>query len=64
MATDKRPTTLRLPDDLYEKLRYLAYLERRSLNMEIEHALDAYISDFELKHGPLKLPEVPLRDKE
>ena len=63
MATDKRPTTLRLPDDLYEKIRYLAYLDHRSLNMEIEHAIQAYIADFELKHGPLTFPSVQPQDK-
>lgn len=64
MATSKRPTMLRLPDDLYEKIRYLAYLEHRSLNMEIEHALQAYISAFESKHGPLELPQAQFPDKE
>lgn len=57
MATDKRPTMLRLPEALYEKTRYLAYLEHRSLNMQIEHALETYITEFEKAHGTLKLPD-------
>lgn len=56
MATEKRPTMLRLPEDLYEKVRYLAYLERRSVNMEIEHALEFYITEYELEHGPVSWP--------
>ena len=64
MATSKRPTMLRLPDSLYEKIRYLAYLEHRSLNMEIEHALESYIAAFEAKHGELQLPKVQIPDKE
>lgn len=64
MATDKRPTMLRLPDPLYEKIRYLAYLEHRSLNMEIEHALQAYITRFEEKNGPLAVPSIPAQAPE
>ena len=59
MATDKRPTMLRLPEDLYEKLRLLAFLERRSVNRQIEHVLEEYIADFENKHGPLEVPATP-----
>lgn len=56
MATDKRPTMLRLPEELYEKVRYLAYLEHRSMNMEIEYALQSYVRQFERDHGPIELP--------
>lgn len=59
MATDKRPTMLRLPEALYEKIRYLAYLEHRSLNMEIEFALQTYIANFEAEHGHLSVPQAP-----
>lgn len=57
MATDKRPTMLRLPESLYEKTRYLAYLEHRSMNMQIEHALEEYIKRFEERHGPIVVPQ-------
>ena len=57
MATDKRPTMLRLPESTFEKIRYLAYVERRSMNMEIEHALEVYIAAYEQQHGPIQLPE-------
>ena len=59
MATDKRPTMLRLPETLFEKVRYLAYLEHRSINMEIEHALERYVESFEQAHGPLSVPTPP-----
>ena len=52
MATDKRPTMLRLPEELYEQVRFLAYMEHRSINMQIEHALKFYIADYEAKNGP------------
>ena len=57
MATEKRPTMLRLPEDIYEKIRYLAFVERRSVNMQIEHALSKYIADYENQHGPIQPPE-------
>lgn len=57
MATEKRPTMLRLPEEIYEKIRYLAFVERRSVNMEIEHALSQYIADYEKQYGSIQLPE-------
>lgn len=59
MATDKRQFTLRIQDDTYEKMRFLAYAERRSIAMEIETAMLAYISDYERKHGAIQLPKSP-----
>ena len=56
MATDKKPTMLRLTNEMYEKVRYLAYFERRSMNAEIEHALATYISTFEKEHGVISIP--------
>ena len=63
MATDKRPTMLRLPEITYEKVRYLAYVERRSVNMQIEHALEVYIADYERKNGPIQLPDLSEENK-
>lgn len=57
MATDKRPTMLRLPEETYEKVRFLAYAERRSINMQIEHALEVYIAAYEAKHGQIPVPD-------
>ena len=48
---------LRLPEEIYEKVRYLAFVERRSVNMQIEHALSQYIADYEAQHGPIQLPK-------
>ena len=58
MATDKRPTMLRLPQATYEKIRYLAFVERRSINMQIEHALETYIADYEKNNGPISIPSL------
>jgi hypothetical protein len=57
MATNKRPTMLRLPESTYEKVRYLAYVERRSINLQIEHALEIYIANYEKEYGPIEIPD-------
>ena len=59
MATDKRQFTLRIQDDTYEKIRYLAYAERRTIAMEIEHALLVYIANYESQHGSITVPSEP-----
>jgi len=46
---------LRLPESTYEKVRYSAYAEQRSINMQIEHALEIYIRDYESKHGTIQI---------
>lgn len=58
MATDKRPVMLRLSDSLYEKVRYLAYVEHRSINGQIEHALTTYIAHYEREHDTIPLPRI------
>lgn len=58
MATDKRQFTLRIQDETYEKMRYLAFVERRSIAMEIETAMLAYISAYEEQHGVIQLPDL------
>lgn len=58
MSTDKRATTMRLSDEVREKLRYLAYMEHRSVNGEIEKAIADYILAWESKHGPI--PDLPM----
>lgn len=58
MATEKKPTMLRLTNEMYEKVRYLAYMEHRSINAEIEYALATYISDYEQQHGVISVPDI------
>lgn len=58
MATDKRQFTLRVQDETYEKIRFLAYIEHRSVSMEIETAMLSYIENYESKHGVISLPKL------
>ena len=62
MATNKRQFTLGVDDETYERARYLAYMERRSIAMEIEHMINVFADRYELEHGPFPLP-VPLVPK-
>lgn len=55
MASNKRQFTLRVQEETYEKMRYLAYVERRSVAMEIETAMLAYINNYEEKHGAIEI---------
>lgn len=56
MSTNKRQFTLRFDDETYERARYLAYMERRSISMEIEHMINSYADNYEKEHGPIPLP--------
>lgn len=49
------PFSLRIPDYLLEKLRFLAKQNKRSLNKEIEYVLEQYIAEYEKKHGIIKV---------
>ncbi len=63
MATNKRQFTLRFDDETYERVRYLAYIERRSISMEIEHMINTYADNYENLHGSIPLP-APCESKE
>lgn len=49
--TDKKPTMLRLPEETVQKIKFLANVEHRSMNMEIEHILNIYIASYEKENG-------------
>lgn len=57
MPSSVPPFSLRLPDELMEKVRVLAAKNKRSINKEIEYVLEQYIADYEKKHGPIKIEE-------
>ena len=57
MATDKRPTILRLPETMFQKIKAISVLEHRSMNLQIEHALELYIKEYESIHGSIEIEE-------
>jgi predicted transcriptional regulator len=57
MATDKQAFSLRLSDDIREKVRVLATRDRRSITMEIEVILAKFIAEYEAEYGEIKAAE-------
>lgn len=55
MSTDKRQFTLRLQEENFLKVKYLADKDRRSIAMEIEYILEQYIAEHEKKNGIIKM---------
>ena len=57
MATNKRVFTLRLQDEVFEKMEYIAKQEHRSLTNLIEYVLLQYIEDYQDKNGNIETTE-------
>jgi len=57
MATNKRVFTLRLQDEVFEKMEYIAKQEHRSLTNLIEYVLLQYIEDYQDKNGDIETTE-------
>lgn len=53
MATNKRVFTLRLSDEVFDKIGFLATNEHRSLNNYIEHVLIRHIEETEKENGKI-----------
>lgn len=51
------PFSLRVPDDLLYKVKFIAKVHSRSANKEMEFILKQYIAQFERKFGPVDLPD-------
>lgn len=51
--------TLRIPQELLDKLGYIAEYEGRTKNREIEQLIKKRIAEFEATHGEIK----PMDDK-
>ena len=49
--------TLRIPNQLQEKIKYTADFNCRSQNKEFEIAIKRYINDFERLYGTINIPE-------
>ena len=54
MATNKRVFTLRLSDEVFDKIGVLAPREHRSMTNYIEYVLLKHINDIEAERGEIK----------
>ena len=57
MATNKRVFTLRLSDDVFDKIGVLATSEHRSMTNYIEYVLIQHLEHIENDHGKIKTDE-------
>ena len=55
MATNKRVFTLRLPDDVLEKIGMLATQQHRSVTNYIEFVLLQHLEEVEREHGSINI---------
>lgn len=53
MATNKRVFTLRLPDEVFDKIGILATREHRSMTNYIEYVLMKHLSEVEREDGKI-----------
>ena len=57
LATDKRQFTLRVQEHNFEKIKYIAGINKRSIAMEIEFIMERYIKEFEKENGSIPVDE-------
>jgi hypothetical protein len=57
MATDKRVFTLRLKDENFSKIKYIADRNKRSIAMQIEYLIEQQIEQFEKEKGIIEIEE-------
>lgn len=58
MATNKRQFTLRLSEENFEKIKYIASVNKRSIAMQIEYLIEQYIKQWEKEHGEIDISDV------
>lgn len=54
MATNKRVFTLRMEDEIFDKIGILASLQHRSMTNYIEYILLEYLRNYEKEHGAIQ----------
>lgn len=54
----KRVFTLRLGDEIFDKVRVLSAREHRSMTNYIEYVLIRHIREYELEHGEIDTSEL------
>ncbi len=57
MATNKRVFTLRLSDEVFDKIGVLATNQHRSMTNYIEYVLIQHLEQIEMEHGKIQTDE-------
>jgi hypothetical protein len=55
MPTDKRVFTLRLQEDNFDKIKFIAAKNKRSIAMQIEYLVEQAITEYEREHGRIEV---------
>lgn len=55
MPTNKRQFTLRMQEENFNKIKYIAATEKRSISMQIEFLVEECIKKYEADHGKIDL---------
>ena len=53
MANYFQPFSLRISEELLDKVKHIAEKNKRSANKEIEFALEQYVEAYETEHGKI-----------
>lgn len=57
MANYYAPFSLRVSEELLDKIKYIAAQNKRSANKEIEFLLEQYVREYERQHGQIRIEE-------
>lgn len=57
MATEKRAFTMRMQHENFDKIKFVAEQNKRSIAMQIEFLIEDCISKYEAEHGPITVPD-------
>lgn len=55
MASKLPMRPIRIDDNLYNKVCYIANIEERSYNAEVTYILKCFVQQYEAKHGPIPI---------
>lgn len=62
MATDKRAFTMRMQAENFEKIKYIAESNKRSIAMQIEYLIEQCALEFEKERGAIPVQIPPTED--
>lgn len=54
LTTDKKQFTLRLKEEIHDKIKVIADANKRSLTMQIEFLIEQHINEYEKLYGKIK----------
>jgi hypothetical protein len=62
VATDKRAFTMRMQAENFEKIKYIAESNKRSIAMQIEYLIEQCALEFEKEYGTIPSQTSPQAD--